>query len=428
MVKIDLQKAYDSVEWPFIKHLMLELGFPYKFVNWVMACLTTASYTFNVNGDLTRPFAAKKGLRQGDPISPYLFVICMEYLNRCLIQLRKNAAFRFHPRSFSLFSAASGLKANQAKSSIYLGGVSMSGQDAIVTKFNLVKGELPFRLQLIKSVLFGVQTYWSQVFVLPQKVLKLIQTACRVFLWTGKFGTSKRALIAWERICLPKTAGGWNGRNVLLMDVPAQASWVIKKVFGAAKTISSVDGSIFQQANFSIKRMYNALRGDFAKVGWRKMICNNPAPPKCLFVTWLIIHARLPTCDRMLKVGIQCDQVCILCTKENETHSHLFFSCDYADAVWKGVMRWMNMTVNTSNWHSILQYIQSHCNSNNGMHQAHIMVLSVTLYMIWKERNDRKFQNCYRSVQQLLNQIKMDAYIRGLQFKKVQTLMIRVRG
>ena len=190
------------------------------------------------------------------------------------------------------------------------------------------------RLQLIKFVLFGVQTYLSQVFVLPQKVLKLIQTACRVFLWTGKSGTFKRALIAWEHICLPKTAGGWNvidlkiwnqaatckllwnlakkkdvlrvkwvreyytkGRNVLLMDVPAQASWVIKKVFGAVKTISSVNGSVFQQANFYIKRRYNALRGEFAKVGWRKMICNNAAPPKCLFVTWLIIHARLPTCD-----------------------------------------------------------------------------------------------------------------------------------
>lgn len=62
--------------------------------------------------------------------------------------------------------------------------------------------------------------------------------------------------------------------------------------------------------------MYNALRGGFAKVGWRKMICNNSAPPKCLFATWLIIHARLLTCDRMLKVGIQCDQVCIMCTKE----------------------------------------------------------------------------------------------------------------
>jgi len=66
------------------------------------------------------------------------------------------------------------------------------------------------RLQLIKLVLFGVQTYWSQVFALSQKVLKLIQTVCRVFLWTGKSGTLKRALIAWEHICLPKSAGGWN--------------------------------------------------------------------------------------------------------------------------------------------------------------------------------------------------------------------------
>jgi len=82
---------------------MLELGFPYKFVKWVMTCITTASYTFNVNGDLPSPFQAKKGLRQGDPISPYLFVICMEYLNRCLMQLTKNSEFRYHPKSqFSL--------------------------------------------------------------------------------------------------------------------------------------------------------------------------------------------------------------------------------------------------------------------------------------------------------------------------------------
>jgi len=166
-----------------------------------------------------------------------------------------------------------------------------------------------------------VQTYWSQVLALPQKVLKLIQTACRVFLWTGEFGISKRALIAWEHICLPKSAGGWNvidlhcwnqaalskqlwnlsnkkdvlwvkwvheyyikGRNVLLMEVPSQALWVVKKVFVGAKTFSNVNGDVFQQANFSIKRMYDALRGDFVKVRWMKMTCNNPALPKCLLL------------------------------------------------------------------------------------------------------------------------------------------------
>jgi len=60
---------------------------------------------------------------------------------------------------------------------------------------------------------------------------------------------------------------------MVLSATMAQSSWVIKKVFGAANTISSVNGSIFQQANFSIKRMYNALRGNFAKVGWRMFVC-----------------------------------------------------------------------------------------------------------------------------------------------------------
>jgi len=71
---------------------------------------------------------------------------------------------------------------------------------------------------------------------------------------------------------------------VLLIEAPSQALWVVKKVFDAAKNFASLYGNILQP-NFSITKMYNALRGDFTKVSWRKMICNNPASPKCLFGT-----------------------------------------------------------------------------------------------------------------------------------------------
>lgn len=152
MVKVDIQKAYDSVEWPFVQQMLMELGFPYRYVQWVMICLTTVAYTANVNGEFTELFEAKKGIRQGDHISPYLFVICMEYLNRCLLDLQHNKDFHFHPRckrlvlvhvcfadDFLLFTrgdtksvqhlmneldkfvTASGLKANQLKSCIYFG-------------------------------------------------------------------------------------------------------------------------------------------------------------------------------------------------------------------------------------------------------------------------------------------------------------------
>ncbi|KAH0701824.1 hypothetical protein KY285_016102 [Solanum tuberosum] len=87
MLKIDLQKAYDSVEWIFLEQVPKNLCFPQKFIQWIMECVHTVNYTIMVNGETTPPFNAARGLRQGDPISPYLFDISMEYLSRCLAEM-----------------------------------------------------------------------------------------------------------------------------------------------------------------------------------------------------------------------------------------------------------------------------------------------------------------------------------------------------
>lgn len=55
-----------------------------------------------------------------------------------------------------------------------------------------------------------MQTYWAPICVLPKKILKEIEMHCRVFLWTGKAQSSRKALVAWDPICLPKVCGGWN--------------------------------------------------------------------------------------------------------------------------------------------------------------------------------------------------------------------------
>lgn len=69
-------------------------------------------------------------------------------------------------------------------------------------------------LQLIKSVIFGVQCYWDHIFLLPKKVLKMIEATCRSILCTDKSTISKKALVSWEKICMPQVAGGLNVLNL----------------------------------------------------------------------------------------------------------------------------------------------------------------------------------------------------------------------
>ncbi|WMV60256.1 hypothetical protein MTR67_053641 [Solanum verrucosum] len=281
VMKVDLRKAYDSIEWCFLRSMLVELGFPYKFIQWVMECVTSVSYSLLMNGGLTEPFKGRRGIRQGDPMSPYLIFIAMDYLQRELNQVLIHPQFQFHPRckklgvvhicfaddllmfckaditsikllqaAFVKFSSVSVLQATIEKSSIYMSGVKPEFKLTILQTLGFCEGTLPFiylgvslsskklttdqwlplvekitqkmkcwsakllsyagRLQWIKSIVFGKKTNWAHVFLLPKKIMKHVESPCRSFLWTGKETISRRALVSWEKICIPKAAGGQN--------------------------------------------------------------------------------------------------------------------------------------------------------------------------------------------------------------------------
>eukprot|EP00253_Pinus_taeda_P025399 PITA_25399 len=88
ILKVDLSKAFDRTNWLYLRLLLTHLGFPYNYIKWTMSCITDVSYSVLLNGEATTFFTAERGLRQGCPLSPLLFLLIMEGLSRVLSSAR----------------------------------------------------------------------------------------------------------------------------------------------------------------------------------------------------------------------------------------------------------------------------------------------------------------------------------------------------
>ena len=179
--------------------------------------------------------------------------------------------------------------------------------------------------------------------------------------------------MAWDTICLQKVCGGWNIKDMVIwnrvvvakhfwaisqkqdilwfrwphayyikrqqmatMPILQRLSWPMKKILNSKDCFQEFNAQrILEREVFSIKKLYKCMQGEHDKVNWRRIICNNSASPKAIFITWLTLHDKLTNKSRLYSWGIAPEKQCVHCENADETRSHLFFNCPTADTAWK---------------------------------------------------------------------------------------------
>ena len=89
-MKLDISKAYNKVEWEFLRRIMLKTGIPNQWVHLAMETVCTASYSILINGEPTGFITPSRGIKQGDPLSPYLFLLCAKGLSSLIRRAIEN--------------------------------------------------------------------------------------------------------------------------------------------------------------------------------------------------------------------------------------------------------------------------------------------------------------------------------------------------
>jgi hypothetical protein len=251
LFKVDFENAYDSVDWSYLNEVMSKMNFPNLWRPWIMECITTASASVLVNGSPTDEFQFERELRQGDPLSPFLFLLAAEGLNVLMSAMVSNGSFT--PYSVGAQNSVVISHLQFADDTLLVGVKSWANVRALRAVLILFERMLGLKVNFHKSMLFGVNVNDSWL----HEAASVMQCkhGCLPFTYLGlPIGGNPRRIQFWLPLIekIRKRLSGWKcknlsicGRLILLKSVLSSIPVYFLSFFKAPSGIISCLESIF---------------------------------------------------------------------------------------------------------------------------------------------------------------------------------------
>ncbi|GJU39610.1 putative reverse transcriptase domain-containing protein [Tanacetum coccineum] len=414
LFKVDFEKAFDSVSWRYLDFMLCNLGFGLTWRSWIKACLDSTRTSIMVNGRPTSEFNVRRGLREGDPLSPFLFIIIMEGLHMALSDSVRNE-WSNHDleniiRIFNVFYLASGLKINIHKSSIYGIGVSSEDVHSMASIMGCKAGTLPFTyLGLPIGSNMSITANWKPLVdkihssSLLERLIFSLTVGCGSLtrfwkdIWIGNSPLftrfSRLFRLDREKDCLvinhiSNGQWAWNWSRSIL---GVQSSSHLNNMIADISQVEFSEGmdkciwSLSHDGSFTVGALRRLIDDHSLPSLDTKTIWDKTLPRKVNIFMWRLKLERLPHRLNISSRGIEIPEIsCPSCNGNVESNDHIFFECTLANEIWKIIRRWCDGSFPLFDFNvHWMDWLLSWQVSKDRKHRTYVIIMA-SLWFIWR--------------------------------------------